>query len=107
MVSKALTDTLIYWLGHRVLMGVKKDKIQEETVTLFPNPATDLIKLESEKLLTGTLTLSDLEGRKVWQETVSKITEKVILLQKLSPGIYVLQFQSENGRFFSRKVVKK
>jgi hypothetical protein len=88
------------------LVGIKEDNEIISSVKLYPNPATEQIIIESEKPLSGTLSLYNLQGQKLWQETVWKSTKKVIPLQHKAPGVYILRFVSEDGTQFSRKIVK-
>ena len=100
----------IFLAKHRLwpqTLGLKEDRELAKGVKLYPNPATEQITVEREKLLSGTLSLYNLQGQQVWQETVAKTAKKVIPLQNLPQGIYLLQGISEDGAQFSRKVVKE
>ena len=76
-------------------------------INLYPNPATTQTTIISEDPLTGTFKLYDLQGKEIWQETVSNSTEKVIPLHNHSRGMYILKFYSENGNNFIRKILKQ
>ncbi|MBK0401352.1 T9SS type A sorting domain-containing protein [Adhaeribacter sp. BT258] len=92
------------------VIDIEEKKDEKELVSgtnLYPNPATTHATISNEDSLSGTFKLYDLQGKKIWQETVSNSTEKVIPLQSFSRGVYILKFYSEKGSNFTRKVVKQ
>ncbi|KAA9333819.1 T9SS type A sorting domain-containing protein [Adhaeribacter soli] len=88
-------------------LGLKDDRELASSLKLYPNPAQQQIALELEKPFSGALRLYNLQGQKIWQQTVVKTTKKVVPLNNLPQGIYLLQGIAEDGTQFSRKVVKK
>lgn len=74
---------------------------------LYPNPAAENAMLESKKPMNGTLVLTNAQGQMLWQETVSETVKKVLPLQNLPPGIYLLRYAGKDGRQFSRKLLKQ
>jgi hypothetical protein len=102
--------THMYLAKHRRwnhVLGLKEDRELASGLKLYPNPAQQQTTLELEKPFSGTLSLYNLQGQNVWQQTVVKTTKKVIPLHNLPSGIYLLQGIAEDGARFSGKVVKK
>jgi hypothetical protein len=77
-----------------------------EQVLLYPNPVQGILHIEGEFIQPGetyTLQLSDFTGRLLINETRSG---SEIDLSSLSSGIYIINIQSEAGRY-SGKVMKQ
>jgi hypothetical protein len=89
------------------VLSLTEEKELASTIKLYPNPARERTTIESEKLLTGTFNLLNLQGQNLWQETVANSTKKVIPLENLPDGVYILRFAGEDGAQFNRKLLKK
>ena len=72
---------------------------------IFPNPAQDVINIESENL-EGQLhyNIVDVEGRIIEERDLDGNT---IDVSGLASGVYMLKLQTENGAVETRKFVKK
>jgi dienelactone hydrolase len=110
-VSKVLTDTIIYWLGQRVINGVKKPNLQDNPVQVFPNPFSDQVAIAFGETAVKKLTVSveSLTGQKVAEAQFSGIlpgSRQMISLEKLPPGIYILHLNVD-GKLLTRKIVKQ
>jgi hypothetical protein len=106
----SMTNSQFFLAKHRKwnrTLGLKEDNAFAKGLKLYPNPALEQIMLESEKLLTGSLTLINLQGQQVWHETVSGMAKKVLPLHRFPPGIYILRFAGDDGEQFSRKLIKR
>lgn len=78
-------------------LGVNEEEIIDATV--FPNPANDqfTVRLASE-ITSGTITLTDLNGRVVLtQEVSSNSAEISVDVSNIANGMYTLYVQSEKG----------
>jgi hypothetical protein len=89
--------------GTRIFLG--KSKYSERQFKIFPNPATQEIKIHSDTNLSGsTYSIVDLTG---------KIIEKgfplqnIINLEKIKKGTYVLILQKENDKIFTTLFIKE
>lgn len=74
--------------------GTAIEAITKEQVSIYPNPATDNLFISSSSLNNLTVTLSDLTGKLIKQETLSN---KQVSLSQISKGLYILQIESEQG----------
>ncbi len=96
----------------RVFSAGIGDKQQSEIrITLYPNPATDVIKIDIEalKLLNEEvlITLLDFTGKSIRSERVSSSQQQITLnIQSLSPGVYLLKVTSGNN-FSLNKFIKQ
>ena len=75
----------------------------EIQVKCYPNPATDLIKIELNKATQGTLQLIDNQGQSVIIEDYNSSSIQLDVAS-LSPGMYHLVMQQE-GTFFNQRIV--
>lgn len=79
------------------------DNEETFTVKINPNPASTSITLETQSFPVN-FSLIDLEGRMILQEIINQ-EKQFIDIATLSPGIYIIQLQSQNGTV-SKKLVK-
>lgn len=77
----------------------------ENQVTLFPNPAKDMLCVQSPIGAYPLLTIFDLQGRTVMQYPVSESTTWLNVAD-LQPGIYLLQWSNMNQHSGMMKWVK-
>ena len=72
---------------------------------LFPNPAQQRVGLQLSLAAAGTISLTDLAGRVVMQQTIEAgATQPSLDLSTLATGIYVVQV-TQNGQHFIQKLV--
>lgn len=66
----------------------------EGGIRLYPNPASDRLTIEIEawQYEGGSLTLTDMQGRTVWQQTLLQ-AQSEISTSRLAPGIYTAHIQ--------------
>ncbi len=78
---------------------------------LFPNPATDKLTLTSEGLPDEQLshvTVRDIFGKEMYQLAVTPSTSKVEMeVSKLTPGFYLLEVKSKDGRREILRFIRK
>ena len=86
-------------------LGVKELK-EFEGVTLFPNPTTGELTINSEQLTINNVEIFDVYGRKLSSNhLISKSSNLQINISHLPAGIYFVQIRTEQG-IISKKVVK-
>lgn len=74
-------------------------------VTLYPNPTSGFLHIQTEKQALATLSLTDLSGRMVLQQKLEAIVNKVDI-SALAKGVYLVHLQQANGTYTS-KIVKE
>ena len=77
-----------------------------ENITLFPNPTSNLLRINSPQLQIEKLILYDLQGRKVQQLNVEDPTQYQLDLSTLKTAIYFVEIHTENG-VITKRVIKK
>lgn len=73
----------------------------------FPNPTSDVVKLNVPMDGNATVTVTDLSGRTVVKESVSFLNSSAkIDLKNVKSGMYVINVNYENGSKTKFNVVK-
>jgi hypothetical protein len=81
--------------------GVKGNK-ENGRLQLFPNPAASEVTLKGENFRKGTITISDLSGRKVYEAQLQP--EVKISTIRWPAGVYAVILTSE-GKIYTQKLV--
>lgn len=74
-------------------------------VSLFPNPATELIQLTSDKNM-STVLLYDFTGKLIENKKVDALS-LTLNLNDVANGIYTVTIKFEDGTMFQRKLIKE
>jgi len=77
---------------------------EEVSLRLFPNPASDLVYIESN-ISISMIELLHVSGIRVLQSTHHAGFSTSINISSLTPGIYVVHIVLENGKQISRKLM--
>ena len=82
-----------------------QESLTEEDVFVFPNPATDVVNVRTNKSNIASLELIDMQGRVIYTKRNSTPNpQNVIRLANVVPGLYILRVESEEGTWVSKKV---
>lgn len=95
-VSKSIS-----YLDTAVLSTADLDR-KKETISVYPNPSTDMITIASKEDL-KKVTVSSPEGKTV----ITADGSRNIDLSSLPKGVYILQGELKNGNMVSKKLIKK
>ncbi len=77
--------------------------VTDDFISLFPNPVFSQLTVRSLQSTVGAITISDVFGEIIYQETVNQ-KSSVINLQSFSPGIYFLEMESD-GKFYRKSFI--
>lgn len=75
----------------------------ENSFSVYPNPVQSILNVVSQNKIV-TIDIYNLEGRKVFSQSKSEITN--VNLEILQSGTYILLLQDENGKIENRKLIK-
>lgn len=78
--------------------------VNKSQVKVYPNPVVDVLNIEADSKV-NTVQVFDLTGKVVSSHTLDSVKNQVNL-SKLTPGVYVVNIQTEKG-IQSVKIVKK
>ncbi len=76
-------------------------------ISLTPNPASDSLQVSLTNNLINTITIYDLKGVVVLLKTNVSSSEKIITVNNLQSGVYLVKVTSESGKSVVEKLVIK
>jgi aminopeptidase N len=77
-------------------------------LTVYPNPAYDLITIENPNKKDFTLSFTDLLTKNViFNDHIAANTSKTIDISNISPGSYLLTFQNGKNQIITKKIIKQ
>lgn len=98
------TDFFIAKLGMPIGINEWRD---EETISLFPNPATNELTIENSRLKTKKVEIYSSVGEKIFEKHLSSdIRHLSISVADFPPGIYFITVTDQAGNKVTKKVVK-
>ena len=90
--------------------GWLQENLLDGNVTVYPNPARQLLNIAfKNKLKEVSLTLTDVNGREIFRESLENIQTgfiKEINVSKYSKGIYFLQVKCNNSLYTEKVIVQ-
>ncbi|MDX1283354.1 MAG: BNR-4 repeat-containing protein [Draconibacterium sp.] len=104
-VSDGTVNTIATLIVH-VQTVSSKNLTEMEDVNIYPNPASDFLKVEFGKNLNGKVVISDLLGKVLHVESFQGQSLN-INTSELNSGIVILNVISENASFKPQKIVIK
>lgn len=67
-------------------------------INCYPNPAKDILYISNQNKVLKMVSLFDLSGKKIMEQTISPNNNRIELMVKnISPGIYVLKAQGKQS----------
>lgn len=84
--------------------GLAVSDVKKSEVKVYPNPVVDIVNIEAADKV-KSVQVYDLTGKVVASQTLNAVKNQVNL-SKLTPGVYVVNIQTEKGTQ-SVKIVKK
>lgn len=96
------TDTCVSDFSNVVeenCVGINENK-DEPDICIYPNPASDLIRIESPVTL-QLVTIYDVHGSMILRKSISNKSIE-IEVKDLPPGLYLLMFQTDNQLIFKK-----
>lgn len=103
------TDTAVFILTKTPL-GISKTLINNKSVAIYPNPATDVLNIYTDnKLKVNQISVYNLIGKEMITQDRSSNQEVTTLnISEFAQGIYIIRFNDENGNVVAtRKFTKK
>jgi len=114
----AISKQLKHWLDPNdsgvdtidgiYIYGASLDELASTSITVFPNPNNGDFSVELDEVFTTevNITVRDLSGRIVFQNTVANQTTLSITLADVTNGVYLLELSNDEARVSSRIVVR-
>jgi hypothetical protein len=92
------------WLVYNSIL-LSNPTFNENTVSLYPNPAQNILNIQNTANNLSKLQIYDLNGR-LLQNHAMQTNEVSLDVSQLNSGIYLVVLENEMGHQISRKIVK-
>jgi hypothetical protein len=85
------------------ILGVNQNRLN--FLMIYPNPTSGLLNIKTLENIEN-IKLFDLNGRLLQNKTTQNVKEETIDLSTFAAGVYLVEVQTETGKFF-KEIVKK
>jgi hypothetical protein len=79
------------------LLGTSDFVATKATVAVYPNPATDVLNVNTSNSSINAIQIVDLNGRQVYTKSFNNVADAQINVNELSAGMYLINISTENG----------
>ena len=86
--------------------NINVEEIAATTVSLYPNPASSVVYIQTELTGEATANIVDLTGRLVKSVNISDMQNASINVEDVNTGIYFFMIQQENTIIVRKVTVK-
>jgi len=86
------------------LSSVGVEEVTNTTISIYPNPVSDLLHLETGDIKITKTEIYDVTGKLVFTSTG---TEKILYLNAFVPGMYMLTLTTDEGQTYHSKIIKQ
>jgi len=101
-------DPLKWILTNNPTFIVDIQQYNNLNLTIYPNPAYDILTIENKNRKDFTMTFTDLLTKNViFNENIAANTTKKIDISNLAPGSYLIIFKTEKNQIVSKKFIKQ
>ncbi|WP_130733655.1 T9SS-dependent choice-of-anchor J family protein [Flavobacterium sp. J27] len=73
--------------------------------SIYPNPVSDIITVQSDKVVFNSISIADINGRIIRQITTHSVTHYNLNVSELLSGVYLLKINTSEGTF-DQKLIK-
>ncbi len=89
-----------------VTQTLKNTEFIESKFSVSPNPANDFVTISnSENISVNSISMTDLNGRVVKQNSYSNVSEVQVNISDLASGVYMMNIKSDKGSV-TKKIIK-
>ena len=90
-----------------VQTGDSNSQNKEEVISLYPNPANDMITIQYDLATSNAvLEIFEISGRSISKNNLTSNKDKISLdISKFQPGVYIVVVRQNNGRTWQQKII--
>lgn len=103
-----VTNTTLHTVrdNYPILTSIS-DYANKNQILVLPNPNDGQFSLNLGEEVTGTLTLTNLLGKSIeqWNVNPDFLKREIDLRKQITPGLYVLKFENQNGVVMTSRLV--
>ncbi|WP_166922364.1 S8 family serine peptidase [Flavobacterium poyangense] len=86
---------------------VLKEAAESQLFTIYPNPTDGVFRISVNTEEQGTLKIVSIYNKVVFKEKTTKQKEFAVNIANQLPGVYIVQFISDNGTVTTKKIIKR
>lgn len=101
-VTDALDNTAFSQVNISVLDDTSVDEFESGKIKLFPNPASDHIRIEFPESINSDLVITNITGKEIFREKISGKSFE-IQISKWPAGIYIFRTDGYEQKFMIQK----
>tara|TARA_B110000914_G_scaffold190344_1_gene176235 strand:+ start:304 stop:1002 length:699 start_codon:yes stop_codon:yes gene_type:complete len=101
--NPTVTDTCT-WVVNSINPLTSENDKQIDVLSIFPIPASDFVTISSSDLFKKVV-ITDLQGKKIMENTVIETTETVINISKLTSGVYFSKIYTDEKLLSCQKFI--
>lgn len=93
----------------RTVTGIDEEQFSSANIKIYPNPANDVINIESEQALTGTISLTNTLGQEVIIAKKLNMVERSVSLplSNIPAGVYIVKISNGNAIIFKNLIISR
>jgi hypothetical protein len=80
--------------------------LDEDKVTLFPNPTNEVISISTHNSDLIKLTVYSIDGKMIFSQSIEKTNSYQFNMTNYKSGIYLAIIETENGKTHRKKIIK-
>ena len=93
-----------YDSGGNFITSLNKIEQEDNSITLYPNPASKEVNISSESII-NSIEVFNSFGQRIYQEK-TKLKEKTIDISSFSKGVYIIGVNTDRG-YIRKKLIKQ
>lgn len=104
--SIGVFDNFVARVSATDTLGSISNEMSSGTISVYPNPANDIVTISSSDVVFNNIEMTDLNGRVVKNLSPGGVSNSEISIVDLASGIYLLKINSNNGTITKKLIVE-
>lgn len=84
----------------------EKELIEEEKLTLYPNPTNEIITISTNNSNLKKISVYSIEGKMVYDKEIEKTNSHQLNVSSFQNGIYLALIETVEGKVYKEKIIK-
>lgn len=89
---------------YNLVSSINRKNVEDNTLSVYPNPANDQIAFSSDVILNATITITDLNGKIIAQKTMEN-GKTTFDKNQINPGLYIYNINIDNFKLKTGKII--
>lgn len=102
------TSEILFLCDSSTTLGLKESQSSEElTFQFYPNPTSSKVKIDFQENSSGIIQVVTVDGKILIEEQFNNVSKKNINLQNFTPGVYIINIKTSQGKIITERIVKE